>query len=136
MDLSDTTPAPLFAGALPSTWKTEYNWVASVRGRVGVLAGERALIYGHAGLGYAEMKNSEIGGVGPWAFLSQTDQEFGYILGVGVEAMAVGQMSVFAEYSYMAFEDPSSLIPVAPPGAISFNNDPIHVVRFGLNYHF
>lgn len=135
MNLSDAK-SNVVVGALPTTWETQYNWMASVRGRVGVLTNERTLIYGHAGLGYAEIRNHEIGGVGPWAGISKTDQEFGYILGAGVEAMAFGDISVFAEYSYMDFEDPGSLTPVAPPATISFRNHPVHMVKFGLNYHF
>lgn len=134
MDLDDTNadapPGP------PSTWRSEMDWMLSVRGRVGALVGDNALVYGHAGLAYGKFRAREVGGAGPWANTTSSDAEYGYILGLGGEAMVSRKMSVFAEYSYAEFDDIPSVTPAGPPGTISFDNDPIHLFKLGLNFRF
>jgi len=118
----------------PTLFETEYDWIATLRGRVGRLVGDKALVYGHAGLGYTETGITEVGGVGPFAGVSGSGEQFGYVLGAGVEMMAGERVSIFAEYSYMDFEDPSP-IPTAF-GPLPIDAEPVHVLKLGVNYHF
>lgn len=128
MDVEDTQANP------PIAWRTEYGWTLSLRGRVGFLANENTLIYGHGGVAYAEIENTYLAGVPGGGGITFSDQEIGYIVGAGAEMMATQNMSVFAEYSFMGFDDPDSVI--SPAGPTDFDNDPVHQFKLGLNFHF
>lgn len=135
MDVNDENSNPRPPGP-PSRWRSEMDWMLSVRGRVGFLASDSALIYGHAGFAYGKFEVEEVGGNGPWAGLNSSDAELGYILGLGGEAMVSEKISVFAEYSFAQFNDIPSIAPAGPPGTISFDNDPLHMLKVGLNFRF
>ncbi|MEQ9261184.1 MAG: outer membrane beta-barrel protein [Roseovarius sp.] len=122
------------AFAPPTAFRTEYDRMATARGRIGFLAGETTLIYGHGGLAFAEISHTEVGGAGPFAGVSSSDEEFGYVIGAGLEVMTGDNISLFAEYSFTEFDTPSP-IPTAF-GPLFPDTEPLHVVKFGVNYHF
>jgi opacity protein-like surface antigen len=83
-----------------------FDWLGSVRGRVGYLLQPGLLIYGTAGLG----------------FVSAVDTEAGFVYGLGVESRLTDMMS--ARVEYLSFDNDS------------VHGDGVSVIRAGLNFKF
>jgi outer membrane immunogenic protein len=105
---------------------TDLNYLATVRGRAGMVFGaaESTLLFATAGLAIGDFE-SEFEGQ------SDGDTHLGYVVGVGVEQMVTEKISVKAEYNYVDF------------GAEDYDDNEGtdieydgHVVKLGVNFHF
>ena len=123
-----------------STESFELKYMATLRARIGVDVGS-VLIYATGGLALGKVDSSFSTTVaGPGVFLDGTASgddsvtHVGYAVGGGVEAWLRKDISIRAEYLYadLGEEDhqPLAIVPGEP-----FDLD-MHLVRFGLNYHF
>jgi outer membrane immunogenic protein len=109
----------------------ELTWLATFRGRAGVLVGNNVLLYGTAGLALGEINNHWGYGdstvIGPVSF---SDSQFrssgvraGFIYGGGVEFAAMKNWVLRAELMYVDFGTSSStivgtpLLTANPPGS-------------------
>ena len=63
------------------------EWFGTVRGRAGILAAPKVLLYATGGLAYGEVRTAETIGAGLFGF-SNTDTRVGYTVGAGVEGSA------------------------------------------------
>jgi outer membrane immunogenic protein len=91
------------------------NHFGTVRARVGADMGG-FLPYLTAGVAFGEFEDA--GG--------DTEYDWGWTAGAGVEAMVMDNLSVKGEYLYMSFEDVAD----------SSVDAEAHVARVGLNFHF
>src|SRR5262249_32748318 len=110
----------------------DVNWLASVRGRLGVAAnGNRTLFYTTAGGAWVDTDYSSTA-PGTTGF---SDRQFGWVVGGGIEHMLTPNLTARVEYLYYAFDGVT-----APAGALAAGPvglDPsMQTVRFGLNYKF
>jgi outer membrane immunogenic protein len=112
----------------------------SVRGRLGI-AWDRLLIYGAAGLAYADVDNRLLvtnGGLS--ADLRRNGLEGGVTVGGGVEYALNSSWSLKAEYQYVSLGSDTLSAPVAPPNGIVVSSNKIEnsfqAVLIGFNYKF
>lgn len=135
--------AGLFPGpAVPVTLSQKIDWFGTVRGRIGLLATPRVLLYGTGGLAYGGVNTSETIGAAALGF-SNTETRVGWTLGAGIEGAIGGGWSAKLEYLYMDLGTTSGsfLTPIAALGGgfISSNfNSRItdNILRVGVNYRF
>jgi outer membrane immunogenic protein len=143
-----TCCAPLVP-APTMTLSTSDTWVASVRGRLGAVAGNW-LFYGTGGAAWtgvsyaASLTPDGVAfplGTSANANFSQTS--LGYVVGGGIEYMFSQHWVARLEYLYYDFPGASGNAPVVPtatcPGcsfAINFSNLQVQTVRAGLSYKF
>lgn len=99
------------------------DWIATVRGRLGVLVQPNLLVYGTAGLAVVNAEahaSVAVFGVGQIS-ARQSDTESGLVFGVGVESKLTDKISARVEY-----------LEFSPPDRIG----DFGIVRAGLNYKF
>jgi outer membrane immunogenic protein len=118
-----------FAGPFPSSVDIGTDWLASLRGRLGY-AYDRALVFGTAGVGFAEATSDVNFGGG--ATLSGSDTFTGWTLGGGVEYAFTDNWIGRAEYRYYDFGD-KDLDGPAGVGGIDLNTSTLTV---GAAYKF
>jgi outer membrane immunogenic protein len=94
------------------------DWLATIRGRAGVLVQPRLLVYATAGLAIV---NAEASVDGMGFHLSQSETDTGFVYGLGVESKWTDTMSVRVEY--LGFGDTNA--------AGSFG-----ILRAGVNFKF
>ena len=129
--------------AVPLALNQKIDWFGTVRGRIGVLAAPRVLLYATGGLAYGEVKSNEtIGLVAPQS-LSQSNTNVGWTLGVGIEGVIAGNWTAKLEYLYVDLGTVSGsfltnqnafgggLITTTYSSRVTDN-----VLRAGLNYKF
>jgi outer membrane immunogenic protein len=135
------------AGFVPVSIQTTntLDRFGTVRGRLGVIAGNNFLLYGTGGLAYGR-NTLELAAIcptcGPPANLYAQDRatKTGWVAGGGIEWNFISNWTVKGEYLYADMG--SQTVSVAYPygaflsTATFSNNDRFHVVRFGLNYLF
>ena len=99
------------------------DWLATIRGRLGVLVQPNLLVYGTAGL--AVVHAEAHGSVTTFGFgqisASASDTQTGLVYGIGVESMWTQRMSVRLEY--LGFSEPDRI-------------GDFGIVRAGLNFKF
>ena len=158
-DLQSTTTVfgsrPAGAGFAASTYRTEMDYLGTVRGRIGY-AMDRVMIYGTGGLAYGDVKNNQLfyapgTGTGVLQFAGNRSEIMtGYAVGGGVEyAIPVSTFSLFnsavtvkAEALYYDLGKQSVVTPgVAPAGNpltsyTSRSENTGVIVRAGLNFKF
>lgn len=122
----------VFTGKATIAARSDYDWFATLRGRVGV-AMDETLFYVTGGIALldSDLRVTDINGVVD----SDSDVLFGGTIGGGIEHMFDDKWSAKAEYLYANFESHS----VATPGAFgaSAKAEPeLHVIRIGINYRF
>jgi outer membrane immunogenic protein len=106
------------------------NWLASVRGRLGVAANaNRTLFYATAGGAWADV---DYGATGRPGF---SDTQFGWVAGGGIEHMLTPKLSARVEYLYYAFDGATAPAGTLAAGAVDLDPS-LHTVRFGLNLKF
>jgi outer membrane immunogenic protein len=108
----------------------DVNWLASVRGRLGVTGnGNRTLFYATAGGAWADVDYTASGRPG------FSDRHFGWVAGGGIEHMLTPNWSARIEYLYYGFDGAT-----APAGALAggpVDLDPsMQTVRVGLSLKF
>lgn len=133
-------------GAPAWVFTTNIDWLATIRGRVGVANG-KTLTYATAGIAFAGVETSHnVVGPGYSAFGSRSDTLVGWTVGGGIEWMFAQHWSLKAEYLYYRFDDAGGIhtgeqsTSCKTPCAHTtdgFGGDiDLHTVRFGLNYRF
>ena len=106
----------------------DVDWMASVRGRAGY-ALDRLLIYGTAGVAFADIEQTNTGGVPA----SSSNVRTGWTVGGGVEYAFTDHLTSRIEYRYADFGSQD----YAPAGLLPFKQDyKFHTVRAGLSYKF
>ncbi len=101
-------------GSTDYTWsiKTNLDWMASLRGRVGVLVSPSFLVYGTGGVAFANMSSNEkVVGYAPQGLNNETtvlastsENLFGWVAGAGAEWALTPKWSVKAEWQYTRFD--------------------------------
>ncbi len=126
-----------FTNAALDSIRSNDDWLASVTGRLGYVAGP-TLIYAKGGVAFRDNSGLAValGGVAT-PFTTNRD-DTGYTVGGGLEYMFAPAWSAKVEYQYYNFGNTN--VTTAPattfaaPGA-NFRDD-IHTVKLGVNYHF
>jgi len=110
---------------------SEANWLASIRGRIGVTPfGSRTLLYATGGWGWAGIDNQASPAAGGFGPTSTTYS--GFVAGGGIEYAASSNWSYKLEYVGYFLDDKISTNTLAP-----IDVDPtIHTVKLGVNYKF
>jgi outer membrane immunogenic protein len=130
-----------FTGTNTTTWKSDYDWFATIRGRVG-FAADNTLFYATGGVAWlhGEFDIATAGGGGGvgapapivGAAASDKDTLLGYTIGGGIEHAFSEAFSGKVEYLYADFESHT-----LSDGLATVKTRPdLHVLRIGLNYHF
>lgn len=106
--------------------QTSNDWLGTVRARVGYAA-DRVLFYGTAGGAYGDVKATAFG-------VSNSQTEFGWTAGAGVEAAFADNWTARIEYLYVDLGSAScgSACGVAPV-SVSFTQS---LVRAGVDFKF
>jgi outer membrane immunogenic protein len=101
----------------------EIDWLATIRGRAGVLVQPRLLVYGTAGLAIVSASGKASASVPglPTISVSDRETETGFVYGLGVESKWTDTTSVRVEY--LGFGDTSAV-------------DSFGIIRVGVNFKF
>lgn len=114
--------------------KTRGGWFATLRGRVGVLLSPAALVYGTAGVIYADTRTNVVRDT--TNFKTNNADPWGWTAGGGVEARLSHSWSWKLEYLYYDLGTDRVNGPIGNTGITQFF--PVqqngHIVRAGLNY--
>jgi len=137
-------PAGVTGTAVAYDQKLE--WFGTVRGRAGILATPKVLLYATGGLAYGSIKTSAAfagvtpGGVAVASFGSNTDTRLGWTVGAGIEGKITQNWSAKLEYLYMDLGSfNGGTYTLAPASAIGVRTDSDfrdHILRAGINYTF
>ena len=122
---------------MPFALTQKIDWFGTVRGRVGILATPKVLLYATGGLAYGEVNSSEtIATPVPSAF-SASKTNVGWTVGVGIEGVISGNWTAKLEYLYVDLGTVSGSFTL-PGTDISYYNSRIidNVLRAGVNYKF
>jgi outer membrane immunogenic protein len=121
----------------PFTLTQKIDWFGTVRGRIGILATPKVLLYATGGLAYGEVNSNEaVGGPVPGVF-SQNNTNVGWTLGAGIEGVIAPNWTARLEYLYVDLGTVSGAFTL-PSTNISYFNSRItdNVLRAGINYKF
>jgi opacity protein-like surface antigen len=143
-------------GTTDYTWKikTDLEWLATLRGRLGVLVVDNLLIYGTGGAAFAKAGSHEtVTGFPPQRFnppettvlASSSENLFGWVAGAGAEWALTERWSLKAEWQYIRFDNVDShfkgtAYPNSPAPIAGYNNDSfpgditLQTWRMGLNF--
>jgi outer membrane immunogenic protein len=134
-------PAALVLPDLAAGLTQKLDWFGTVRGRVGVLAAPKVLLYATGGFAYGDVKTGET--VGALTGFSTSTTNFGWTVGAGVEGAIGGNWTAKLEYLYvdLGHVSGSFLTTITGLGGtpLSANyNSRItdNVLRVGINYKF
>lgn len=116
----------------PTAFKTEYDWLATIRARAGVLAKDNFLVYAHGGVAFADISFESVTNEGPRKNVRNEETQTGWALGGGAEWAIAPGMSLFAEYTYMDFGDQTAESEDAPK-AVTQESD-LQTVKVGVNF--
>jgi outer membrane immunogenic protein len=105
---------------------TSLNSIGSIRGRAGFLVSPALLVYGTAGLAWANM-DFQIAGT-----QSQSETFFGYQVGVGGEVLLTGNVGLRLEYIYTGLPGER----VTHPGLDATYDPSFSTVRAGISIRF
>jgi hemoglobin/transferrin/lactoferrin receptor protein len=151
-DINEATSGR-YSGQIASVIDYEINWLATLRGRVGV-AFDRFMVYGTGGLAFAgetERRTQYIGTRGPDttspSFTEEDDAtRVGWTIGGGGEFALTERWSLKGEYLYSRFGDESFRFADARGGVggeydtVTGRNDSndldLHTIKIGVNYRF
>jgi outer membrane immunogenic protein len=91
------------AGSTVGAADYRLNWFGTLRGRAGLLATDRLVLYATGGLAYGQLDVNYTSGVNglPLTAVSTRTTRAGYTIGAGAEAAIDRNWSVKAEYLYM-----------------------------------
>jgi outer membrane immunogenic protein len=139
-----TYTAPFIGGinfvpgvVVPFVLTQKIDWFGTVRGRVGILATPKVLLYATGGLAYGQVNSSEtIGTAVPSAF-SNSITNVGWTVGAGIEGVIGGNWTAKLEYLYVDLGTVSSSYALPITNVISYSSHVTdNVLRVGLNYKF
>jgi outer membrane immunogenic protein len=148
--VSGTFPPTSFLGdTFTLTQSMSTDWLATLRGRLGLVVAPQLLLYATGGLALTEFKFSSsysdnaIGGIFPGGtgFGSKSGVRTGWTVGGGGEWLFPDGWSVKAEYLYVDFGSESIAVPVSnTPGfqqTMRVDADlSASIARVGLNHRF
>jgi outer membrane immunogenic protein len=121
---TSSTPAP----CLPGGCETKADWLATVRGRAG-WAFDRVLVYGTGGAAFAPVQAGfPVGGTG-----FQTNTEFGWTAGAGVEFAFAPNWTAKAEYLYVDLGNSTCTTDCFGNTSVKYTEN---VIRAGVNFKF
>jgi outer membrane immunogenic protein len=134
------TPVGFFAAApTPTLFSLEQkiDWFGTVRGRIGILAAPKVLLYATGGLAYGDIASNEtVGTATPQAF-SQSHTNVGWTLGAGIEGAIGGNWTAKLEYLYVDLGTASGSFVLAGNAVSSYSSRITdNILRAGVNYHF
>jgi outer membrane immunogenic protein len=125
----------VFPGAFASA-KSEINFQGSIRSRFG-FAFDRALVYGTAGLAFANIENTYSTGDGAVTAIEKFDEtQWGWTVGAGVEYAFTNNLTGRVEYRYTKFGDYRNNTNLIVVGGSTEQELDLHTVRAGLSYKF
>jgi outer membrane immunogenic protein len=134
-----------FPGPVTATASQKVDWLASIRGRIGVTF-DRSLLYLTGGAAFSRMdfaacQNCNHAGGGTSYPLAFSSTRSGGVVGVGVEQAIAANWSVRAEYLYYQFKGASGIALPTPPnptftGSDTWQRSFVQTVRFGIDYKF
>jgi outer membrane immunogenic protein len=141
-------PAPFGVGSIPagstrSTFRTDMDYLATVRGRVGV-AFDRVLVYATGGVAFADTSltadfGQPVTGVQQF-FGRSNDTQVGYTVGGGVETAITNAVSLKAEYLYYDLGTTTVNVPAVGAGGAGAYNSRFDqdgfIIRGGANFRF
>jgi outer membrane immunogenic protein len=134
-------PAALARPDLAATLSQKIDWFGTVRGRVGVLATPKVLLYATGGLAYGEVNSGET--IGTQAGFSNSTTNVGWTVGGGIEGAIGGNWTAKLEYLYVDLGHASGSFATtftALRGGVITSNYNSHVtdniLRVGVNYKF
>ncbi|HZR76010.1 outer membrane protein [Bradyrhizobium sp.] len=149
--LCATTCIPSRFGALPipavsvsEALSQKIDWFGTVRGRIGVLAAPRVLLYATGGLAYGEVASSAtiaptVTGVSA-VIPGVNSTNVGWTLGVGVEGVIAPNWTAKLEYLYVDLGTVSGSFATTVAGTNLVSNFSSrvtdNVLRAGINYKF
>lgn len=144
-DLSKTRTALVPPPGTPGTFVTstfESKWLATVRGRVGILAGPSLLLYGTGGVAFAGTKTSDFAFFafdGTTNAASSSTTRTGWTAGAGAEWAFSPNWSAKVEYLYVDLGSVNYTSVNTLTATATINHDhrfTENLVRVGVNYRF
>jgi outer membrane immunogenic protein len=110
--------------------ETKFEWLSTIRARVGYALADRWLVYGTGGVAFADIKHTNYDTVTDSASWTKT----GWTAGVGLEYAMVGNWSARLDYRYYDF---GSYTRTPGNGNATFTVDnTLQTVTVGLSYRF
>jgi outer membrane immunogenic protein len=123
--------------AIPFALTQKIDWFGTVRGRVGILATPKVLLYATGGLAYGEVNSSETVGTAVPSAFSNSSTKVGWTVGAGIEGAIGGNWTAKLEYLYVDLGTVSSSYTLPSTNIISYSSRITdNVLRVGLNYKF
>jgi len=148
-DTQSGISCPTCGGGSPLTasYHSSTDWYGTLRGRIGLVADERFLIYATGGLAYANVDHHFETNIGPGRVLnppfseSSGGTQTGWTVGGGIEFLKYENWSIRAEALYvdLGSDDVTYKLTDGCGGTCTTRvnwDDNFWVVRFGLAYHF
>ena len=128
---------------------SDVNWIPSIRGRLGFLVKPNLMLFGAAGISWANIDyvaNNNNGFIGNAAYATNASfskTSVGYTLGGGIEWATVYNLLVRAEYLYYQFNSAQNVIgqdltgdyPTYPSNYV-WGKTSVNAFRVGLAYQF
>jgi outer membrane immunogenic protein len=118
---------------IPFALSQKIDWFGTVRGRVGVLAAPKVLLYVTGGLAYGEVDSNET--IVATAF-SQSSTRVGWTVGAGIEGVISGNWTAKLEYLYVDLGTTNGSFTLANLTSSYSSHVTDNVLRAGLNYKF
>jgi outer membrane immunogenic protein len=132
---------------------SKIEWLAMASARMGFVAADRWLVYGKGGVAFAQEKHTQFQAtVSPLGNVTvATNGEgwhTGYVVGAGVEYALLGGWSAKFEYDFIGFRQQPIIgggtLVLDIPGNVGTGpflvrneiRQSMHLVKFGINYHF
>ncbi|WP_051111983.1 outer membrane protein [Hyphomicrobium denitrificans] len=121
-----------------ASFKTSMNWFGTLRGRLGIVQMDNILIYATGGLAYADIEHS-FSDTGPGFSRTDSNTEYGWTAGGGVEFLRNGPWSIRADALYidLGSQDHTYTLPDCEVSCTSRSHwdDNFWVARVGFTYH-
>src|SRR5215510_7791726 len=118
-------------------FRFEQDWLATVRGRIGITLGSSGLLYLTGGGAWANLSLAGYQPLTPFASASQELTKSGWTVGTGYEVKLTPAWSFKTEYLYVDLGTPSFFSPGAPViGSEMHLRLREHIFRAGLNWHW
>ena len=124
IDFSDASET--FVAPRAVTLSAERNIYAG--GRIGIVAGDRALIYGKGGYSRGDLE-VEFGAGAATTGFEDVDDRDGWHVGGGVEVAVTDMVYVRADYTHTTYDD----VPLGTLGVTNLAGNPVFEQRFNRN---
>lgn len=145
--LRQTRAVPTIGLGSFATMHAADHWLASTRGRAGLIASRSTLLYVTGGVAWADTERSGhmtrfIGASVFVADAASTTTKAGWVLGAGAERWLGGHVMLRLEYLWYRIDNNNVTLmaPIVPgpflPVSFVWSRDDVQVVRAGLGYKF